>query len=174
MDEQPLRGELITLADFAWQRLGDRLEGLSDDEYLWEPTAGCWTIRRRTEGLSVMDFEWPPPEPPPITTIAWRLAHLVTDDRFGPWLGLGPSAGRPPVPSSAADAVAAVARTQAAIRDALLEIADADLWRPIGPIGGPFAESSRTAWVLHILDEIIHHGAEVALLRDLYRARYRS
>lgn len=41
---------------------------------------------------------------------------------------------------------------------------------PIGEIGGPFADSTRRAFALHILDELIHHGAEVALLRDLYRA----
>jgi len=25
---------------------------------------------------------------------------------------------------------------------------------------------------LHVIDEVIHHGAEIALLRDLYRAGY--
>jgi hypothetical protein len=29
----------------------------------------------------------------------------------------------------------------------------------------------RVAFVLHIIDELIHHGAEVALLRDLHHAR---
>ena len=27
-------------------RLRQRLEGLSDDEYLWEPVPGCWTVHR--------------------------------------------------------------------------------------------------------------------------------
>ena len=32
--------------DFHWQhRLRPRLEGLTDDEYLWEPVPGCWSIR---------------------------------------------------------------------------------------------------------------------------------
>jgi hypothetical protein len=30
------------------------------------------------------------------------------------------------------------------------------------------------SWVLHVLDEVIHHGAEIALLRDLYRAGYQQ
>ncbi len=45
------------------------------------------------------------------------------------------------------------------------------LWRELGPAWGPYGTDSLADLVLHILDEFIHHGAEVALLRDLYRAR---
>jgi hypothetical protein len=41
----------------------------------------------------------------------------------------------------------------------------------LGPIARGYADSTRMAFILHIIDELIHHGAEVALLRDLYRAR---
>jgi len=37
MPGQPLRSELVEFSDYAWQRLG----GLTDDEYLWEPVPGC-------------------------------------------------------------------------------------------------------------------------------------
>ena len=47
----------------------------------------------------------------------------------------------------------------------------AGLARPCGPAEGPFAEYPMAALVLHINREMIHHGAEVALLRDLYRAQ---
>ena len=47
----------------------------------------------------------------------------------------------------------------------------AALARPCGPAEGPFAAYPMAALVLHINREVIHHGAEVALLRDLYRAR---
>jgi len=41
---------------------------------------------------------------------------------------------------------------------------------PIGSVWGPeYGERTRTAYVLHMLDEFVHHGAEVALLRDLWR-----
>jgi DinB family protein len=43
-----------------------------------------------------------------------------------------------------------------------------ELSRPIGPAEGPFAEHSMAELVLHINRETIHHGAEIALLRDLY------
>ena len=45
------------------------------------------------------------------------------------------------------------------------------LARPCGPAEGPYAEASMAELVLHIHREAIHHGAEIALLRDLYRAR---
>lgn len=36
---------------------------------------------------------------------------------------------------------------------------------------GLYAESDTVDLVLHALDEVIHHGAEVGLLRDLYANR---
>jgi hypothetical protein len=45
------------------------------------------------------------------------------------------------------------------------------LARPVGPAEGPFAESPYADLVLHINRELIHHGAEVCLLRDLYAHR---
>ena len=33
----------------------------------------------------------------------------------------------------------------------------------------PFPEASMAALVLHIHREVIHHGAEISLLRDLYQ-----
>lgn len=176
MAREALRDELVALADHAWGRLADRLDGLTDDEYLWQPVAGCWTIRPGPADPTApwtWDFDWPPPEPPPVTTIAWRLAHLtVNDDRFRPWLGLVPDQGRQgrSVSPTAAGAVEAVETTAAERRRDLLEVTDADLWEPIGPVGGPYADGTRVSWVLHSLDEVVHHGAEVGLLRDLYRA----
>ena len=44
----------------------------------------------------------------------------------------------------------------------------AALAEPCGPAEGPFESYSMAALVLHISREAIHHGAEIALLRDLY------
>ena len=35
--------------------------------------------------------------------------------------------------------------------------------------GPEYAERPRAGYVLHMLDEFIHHGAEISLLRDLWR-----
>ena len=49
---------------------------------------------------------------------------------------------------------------------------DADgLAAPCGPAEGPYAEYPMAALVLHINREVLHHGAEVALLMDLYAHR---
>jgi len=43
------------------------------------------------------------------------------------------------------------------------------LTRKAGPAERPYAEYPMAALILHINREIIHHGAEIALLRDLFR-----
>jgi hypothetical protein len=48
------------------------------------------------------------------------------------------------------------------------------LWEKIGPVGGFYADSTKLGLVLHQVDEAIHHGAEIAVLRDLYRAQHRA
>jgi hypothetical protein len=45
------------------------------------------------------------------------------------------------------------------------------LHRPCGPAEGEWADSPMAALVLHTNRELVHHGAEIALLRDLYRWR---
>lgn len=77
---------LAQLTDHYEGHLRPHLEGLSDDEYFFEPVAGCWSIRQRADARSPMaagagemvaDFELPEPDPAPFTTIAWRLAHVT-------------------------------------------------------------------------------------------------
>ena len=68
--------ELVALSDYAFQRTWRRLEGLGDDEYLWEPVAPAWSVRPRADGTFRADYAvWP--ESPPFTTFAWRLWHLT-------------------------------------------------------------------------------------------------
>lgn len=43
------------------------------------------------------------------------------------------------------------------------------LGQAIGPAEGPWADHSMAELVLHINREMLHHGAEIALPRDLYR-----
>src|SRR6266702_3891883 len=71
--------------DWQWRsHLRPRLAGLTDDEYFWEPVPGCWNLRKRgtpTDTTTVgagdylYEFVDPEPDPPPVTTIAWRLAR---------------------------------------------------------------------------------------------------
>jgi hypothetical protein len=65
----------------------ERLQGLSDEEFLWEPAPGAWSIRRREDAVSshaygagewVLDFALSDPNPGPVSTIAWRIGHLYS------------------------------------------------------------------------------------------------
>jgi DinB superfamily len=37
-------GLLLAQMDEVYDRLRGRLEGLTDDEYFWEPVPGCWSV----------------------------------------------------------------------------------------------------------------------------------
>ena len=54
-----------------------RLAGLTEAEFFWEPVPGAWTVFRREDGRWDYPYEEPDPDPAPVTTIAWRLAHVA-------------------------------------------------------------------------------------------------
>ncbi|MEO3815730.1 DinB family protein [Plantactinospora sp. B24E8] len=175
--------QLADQLDWHWQhQLRARLDGLTDDEYLWEPVPGCWSIRSRAEnpdghggGGHVADFVWPEPVPPPVTTIAWRLAHLVVGvfgarnaSHFG-----GPARDYTTFDyaGTAAEALAQLDEAYGTWIGGVRGLGTEGLARPCGPAEGPYAEYPMAALVLHINREVIHHGAEISLLRDLYQHR---
>ena len=180
--------EAIEQLDWHWNAaLRPRLNGLTDDEYFWEPVKGCWSLHPSDEhrtalqagkGNLVFDFEIPEPDPAPVTTIAWRLNHISTmclgvraGNHFGqPWGDLWWNDYEWPATASAA--LAELDRHYDAWITGLRSLDDDGMDRPIGPTEGPWSESPMGALVLHNHREVIHHGAEIALLRDLYRADY--
>jgi hypothetical protein len=62
----------------AYTRLRDRLEGLTDEEFFWQPVANAWTIYQDRPGHWTYHYEIPDPDPAPVTTIAWQVVHLAT------------------------------------------------------------------------------------------------
>jgi hypothetical protein len=174
---------LIEQLDWHWsQHLRPKLDGLTDDEYLWEPVPGMWSIRPRAEAKSshaagggdlVADFAFPEPEPPPLTTIAWRLAHLcvgVLGVRASSHFGDGSMTYQNAVwPGTADAALAFLDQQYSAWTTGIRGLNAEDLARPCGPAEGPWAQFPFAALILHINREVLHHGAEVLLLRDLYR-----
>jgi hypothetical protein len=168
------RDDIISLSDYAYQRTRGRLAGLTDDEYFWEPVPGCCGVRREDSGDYRADD--PGPGDPPFTTIAWRLWHLTENyggQRNPQWLGVQRQPGGfehdDPAPATAAQALATLDRAHAFWQDLLQAVPAASWWAPLGPVAGPFAEADRASLVLHQIDEQIHHGAELGVLRDLYR-----
>ena len=174
------KADLVDLSDEVWQRTRARVEGLTDDEYFWEPAPGCWSIRRRVDGTWCMDWPLPRPDPEPFTTIGWRLWHLIDmygEDHAPRWLDVPPqgaavgfNAPDPQPPSTAEAAISMLERAHDRWDAHLATVNEAALDEPVGGVAGPqYATAPRTAYVLHMLDEFIHHGAEIATLRDLWR-----
>lgn len=178
-----LNGELREQIDWHWRnQLRPRLDGLTDEEYFWEPTGGCWNVRPRGHssapiaggsGEFTIDFAMPEPDPPPVTTIAWRLGHVIVGvlgirvaNHFG-----GPAVDylSHAYAGTAAEALKQLDAGYAAWLEGVRGLGVARLAEPCGPSEGEYGELSMAALVLHIHRELIHHGAEIALLRDLYR-----
>ncbi len=172
--------ELDLQLSWHWEtNLWPRWAGLADDEYRWEPVGDCWNVRRRGEtrsanpagsGPTVLDFAWPEPDPPPVTTIAWRMAHLqvgVFGDRNARYFA-GPATSwdeydYPLSAATALDRLDAGYRTWIA---GVRRLGPAELAERCREPG--FESSSMAAMILHVHRELLHHGAEICLLRDLY------
>jgi hypothetical protein len=158
--------------DFRWNVLiRSRLEGLTDEEYLWEPAAGTLTVRPDSSGAFTLDPVTPPDVP--LGNIAWRMAHLasclaahpVAAVAFGadwPAPRLGEPAG------TAGEAIARLDLAYAHWHDAVAALEDTDLARTLGPAAGQYADSTVLDIILHVHAEALQRGADLCLLRDLY------
>ena len=193
----PLRDVLLEQIESA-RSLGRRsLDGLTDDEFWWEPVAGCWSVRRTTDPRAMRDNEpigdWiidgirPSPDDPPLTSIVWRVVHMT----LGTWNWINNLEG-----------------ARNAVRAGRTSVEDADKVDLPEPGFRPAADSSVVLWddvvvrfrtvtesfedsglatavtfqwgrtlppswiVSHVLRELLHHSAEVGCLRDLFRQTF--
>lgn len=171
--------DLLGLSRYISDRTLKRLEGLTDEEFRWQPVPGAWTVRQLGDGRAVLDNNYWPVDVPPLTSLAWRIGHLIEvygARRNALWVGAQPRAEAPVdgpwlIAFTAEESVALLRQAIDWFNGLLAGIDDATYSRKIGPIGGPYADSSIASFVLHQIDEAIHHGAEVGILRDLYEAR---
>lgn len=166
----------------------ERIDGMSDDEFLWEPVSPCWSIRSRASaatpdafgpGQFVLDADVSvdPFEVGPFTTIAWRVGHLLSAyaGRFEWTFGrratppadlveFTPEAG--PMVTQLWDEIDRWVAAVEAMTDTQLDEPGFGQY-PMGMDPQlPFIGIVR--WMNR---ETIHHLAEIALLRDLYAAR---
>jgi DinB superfamily len=182
-------GLLLDQLDSSREFSQARLEGLSDEEYLWEPVPGSWSIRRRDQALTARAFgrgEWlldrdsPEPDPAPVTTIAWRLGHLHSGFA-GRWEWTFGQRQEPvetlvdftPSASSALERFWALMDRWC---DNLAAMTSEQLDTP-GFGQYPYGLDPQLPFIAIIWwtnREFIHHMAEIALLRDLWDARGRS
>jgi hypothetical protein len=171
---------------------------LSDDEFFWEPLPGCWSVRPRREcrtptpygsGDWVADFDAGLVErsvrgeaTEPLTSVAWLMWHVGSmpgrttelDVLGGPrsaesgWAS--PYFADHPVFASADEAVQTMRTGWRALDRALKASTDEQLERP-SRFWGRTGPAAGYQVVALLLNEISHHGAQVCVLRDLYRAR---
>ncbi|MFC8594150.1 DinB family protein [Streptomyces atroolivaceus] len=223
-------GLLLGQFDQAREMAQVRLTGLRDEEYLWEPVAGCWSVRRRGEAVTPRAYgpgEWvldkgapdipaneyaeiarqaadgmtvakiaedwsvsterveevlahtgtPEPDATPVTTIAWRLGHLHSCFA-GQWEWTFGERRQDPnlLVDFTPSAALALDRFWALIdrwRDSVAAITDEQL-DTVGFSQYPYGSDAGDPFVTVLAGanlEFIHHMAEIALLRDLRRAR---
>lgn len=181
--------QLVEQLEWHWDgQARPRLEGMGDEEYHWAPVPEFWDVRRRTASAAgtqmgsgdwTCDFAVPEPDPVPVTTIAWQLAHLSVgvfgvraQSHFGAEFKWGEADyGTWRYAGTAQDGLAQLDNTYAAWMDGVRGLSADDLTRQVGPAEGSFAELSMATLVLHISREAIHHLSVAATLRDLYAHR---
>jgi hypothetical protein len=168
----------VELLRRAWGSSAERLErrcaGLTDAELLWEPVPGSWNLVADPEhpGGWTYPYDFSPPEPHPVTTIGWRLVHIAadnwiyTDHAFGQGVRNFPDL---PVRGTAVEVLADWRASREPVKE-WLDAADDEELTELRPshLGEPLAAGEV---IRVLLNEQIHHGAEIALLRDLYLRR---
>lgn len=165
-----IRDVILHSMDGMFGQLIGRLEGLTDGEYLWEPTTDAWSVRSGAndevvvDGAGVREID-----PAPVTTIAWRLWHIAIDcfDDYTRRFSGDQSDALPHWTLDAAEATNILAGTWEAYRSLVIGL---DWWSELGDSWGPWGQHCVADMVIHASNELVHHGAEIGLLRDLYRA----
>jgi hypothetical protein len=161
---------LLSQMDEVYDRLRRRLEGLTDDEYLWEPAPGCWTVHRDRGGVWVVDYAEPDPDPPPLTTIGWRLAHLADckvmyhEWAFGPRELTWPTLE---TPHDVEDSLAMLREGHDLLRADLAGLDDGGLNAEVLTNWGEPWPAWRIFWTM--IHHDLQHGGEIGALRDYLR-----
>ncbi len=174
----PTTAEVLTFQlRHAWLTARRLVDDLTDEEYTWEPASPCWSVRRRGptvrgwgSGDVVCEDAWPPPDPLPTTTIAWRVIHLAawTDIyRLHAFAGERPDLNDVVVPQGCEVGVAWLLRAQDDFIAAVEGLDDVALFEPRPAHWG--ASVPTIQLVSTMLTEHIHHIAEIGVLRDLHR-----
>lgn len=157
------------------------IDDVGEDDCFWEPTTPCWSVRRREtasdgwgRGDWVCEDIWPPPDPVPTTTIAWRMAHLAGwTEVYRSWTFEDQSVGLPQleVPGSCEGLVEWLLAAQDRFLNAVDSLDDAGIEALRPAHFGPHLPVHRL--VSGMAFEHVHHGAEIGVLRDLRRGHAR-
>ena len=176
-----LSTSVIEAFEYVHERTVDRIRGMGDEEYFWEPVEGCWSLRQNECGRWLLDGEGgggPTPDPVPVTTVAWRLGHIggtvggFARMRFGDGRRL--TSEDLDVPRSATEVGPFLDGHMETWLSGLRGLDEADWSEPLGESFGAYARSTTLDLAMHVFDEVVHHAAEVGVLRDLWGAGFAS
>jgi hypothetical protein len=166
--------------DYMRDQLLARLDGLTDDELMWEPAPVVLTVRMADDGTPGPDRHGLPPtaDVQPPRTLAWSIGHLGAGTLVrADWLTGSHSLDDADVawPTIAYEAVELLRRGLAAWRDGLGSMTDDDLdtvGRSAYPHGlDPQLPLLDIVWWVN--KELLFHSAEIWFVRDLFAATRR-
>jgi hypothetical protein len=180
-------GVLLDLLTTSAEIARERLDSLTDDEYLWSPVPVYWTLRPRGDPAGAPDASGPGEwliddeehvgEPAPFTTIAWRLGHLANGFASRSEWSFGAHRVDPDdvvdYAPTAEGGLAVLWEAVQRFRDGVAATTEAELDR-VGYSAMPHGLDPHVPFCSIVwwqTRELIHHTAEAALLRDLYAAR---
>lgn len=185
-----IRDLLVDQSDDVFARTSRRLVGLTDDELVWEPVPHCWSVRERLDGTVRAD--WAPyigdgettdsgfhrktgtggsaAHPAPFTNLAWRIWHLTgaygSGNHTHALLGRSIHAATTSPRRTTAVALGDFELAHSQWRAVLTAVTNEQLDEPITGARDP--RRTKVGYVMYMIDEFTHHGAEVGVLRDLY------
>jgi len=175
--------------------------GLTDDELLWDPTPGCWSVRPVEESRTGTPFVVGTLEADfdgdlvmaaiegkaiePLTSIAWLFWHVGSQPGRAAQLDFlggshtadsgwtSPYIAGHPIFTSAEEAVGAMRAGWRELDAALKSASDERLEQPVRfwGYGGPGPMGTGAQVIASILNEVSHHATQMGVLRDLYRLR---
>lgn len=176
-DAPPRLAPFLAQWDYMSEQVLARLDGLTDEELVWEPAPSVLTVRRRPDGTTGTDAHGLPPDASvqPPRTLAWSIGHLGAGTLVrADWLTGSHSLGDEAIewPLTADDAVGLLRRGLTAWRDGVGSMTDADLdivGRSAYPHGlDPDLPLLDIVWWVN--KELLSHAAEIWFVRDLYAA----
>ena len=176
MATPPRLAPFLAQWDYMLGVLLERLEGLTDEEFLWEPADEVWTVRL-VDGRATPDVEvWPATgEAAPPRTLVWTIDHLgVGGFERADYLVGSHSLDSKDLrwPLIAAEGVRFMTEGLAAWRSGLDQMTDVDLdtvGRSAYP-GGLDPELPLIEIVWWMNRELVFHTGEIFFARDLYAA----
>ncbi len=153
----------------SYARLRARVEGLTDEEFFWQPLPDSWTIYEDKPGHWTYHYAIPEPDPAPLTTIGWQLVHLGTTKLMYHEWAYGDARLTFPqiqIPSGAAGALQLLERGQTMLAGDLRATPDTQLDAPRKTNWGDLWPAWRIFTTM--ADHDAFHGGVIGYLRDLY------